>query len=111
MVSAPDRRPEPVPNVALQSLDVLWFQVAGTICNLACTHCFISCSPTNKTHEFLTLEQVRPYLEEVSPDGKVAEEVEDAWMELFGHIARVMSHGHTFYHVVSAAAPGGRRGG
>jgi len=28
------------------------------------------------------------------------ETVEDAWMELFGHIARVMTYGHTYYHKV-----------
>jgi molybdenum cofactor biosynthesis enzyme MoaA len=52
------------PEVALKSLDTLWFQVGGTVCNLACTHCFVSCSPTNHTHEFLTLEQVQRYLGE-----------------------------------------------
>ena len=52
------------PRVALDGLDVLWFQVSGTLCNLACGHCFVSCSPTNHTHEHMTLEQVRPYLEE-----------------------------------------------
>ena len=54
----------PAPRVALRALDTLWFQVGGTICNLACTHCFVSCSPTNHTHEFLTLAAIRPYLEE-----------------------------------------------
>jgi len=54
------------PEVALRSLDTLWFQVGGTVCNLACTHCFVSCSPTNHTHEFLSLEQVRGYLGEAS---------------------------------------------
>lgn len=52
------------PRVTLGSLDTLWFQVGGTVCNLACTHCFVSCSPTNHTHEMMSLEQVRPYLEE-----------------------------------------------
>jgi len=52
------------PAVALQSLDTLWFQVAGTVCNLACSHCFVSSSPTNRTHEFLSLEEIVPYLEE-----------------------------------------------
>ena len=52
------------PAVALRSLDTLWFQVGGTLCNLTCTHCFISCSPTNPTHEILSLETVRAYLEE-----------------------------------------------
>jgi AdoMet-dependent heme synthase len=52
------------PRVALRSLDTLWFQVSGTLCNLACTHCFISCSPTNHTHEMLSLEDVRRTLAE-----------------------------------------------
>ena len=52
------------PSVALRSLDTLWFQVGGTLCNLTCSHCFISCSPTNHTHELLSLETVRSYLDE-----------------------------------------------
>ena len=52
------------PFVPSVSLDTLWFQVAGTICNLKCTHCFISCSPTNHNHEMLSLAQVRERLEE-----------------------------------------------
>jgi sulfatase maturation enzyme AslB (radical SAM superfamily) len=52
------------PAVELRSLDTLWFQVGGTVCNLACSHCFISCSPTNHTHEMMRLEQVRAYLRE-----------------------------------------------
>jgi AdoMet-dependent heme synthase len=52
------------PSVPSVSLDTLWFQVAGTLCNLQCTHCFISCSPTNHNHEMLTLENVRQRLRE-----------------------------------------------
>jgi sulfatase maturation enzyme AslB (radical SAM superfamily) len=52
------------PRVRLGALETLWFQVGGTVCNLACTHCFVSCSPTNHTHEPMTLEQVRPFLDE-----------------------------------------------
>ncbi len=55
---------EKSPRVELRSLDTLWFQVAGTVCNLACSHCFISCSPTNHTHEHMTLAQVEQYLAE-----------------------------------------------
>ena len=54
----------PSPLVELRELDTLWFQVGGTLCNLACTHCFVSCSPTNHTHELMTLDEVGPYLEE-----------------------------------------------
>ncbi|HEV7672757.1 MAG TPA: radical SAM protein [Thermoanaerobaculia bacterium] len=59
-----ESQPLPPPRVELGALDTLWFQVAGTVCNLACTHCFISCSPTNHTHEFMSLGEVSRYLEE-----------------------------------------------
>lgn len=63
----PRSAPTPsAPQVALKSLDTLWFQVGGTVCNLACTHCFISCSPTNHTHEMLRLAGVQPYLDEAA---------------------------------------------
>lgn len=52
------------PSIRLESLDTLWFQVGGTLCNLACTHCFVSCSPTNHTHEMLSLVEIEPYLDE-----------------------------------------------
>jgi len=52
------------PHVPMLSLDTVWFQVAGTLCNIACTHCFISCSPTNHAHEMMTFEEIVPRLEE-----------------------------------------------
>ena len=54
----------PPPTVHLSHLDHLWFQVAGTLCNLTCHHCFISCSPKNNTFGFLTLDEVKKRLEE-----------------------------------------------
>ncbi|MCP4189477.1 MAG: radical SAM protein [Planctomycetaceae bacterium] len=53
-----------IPNVGFSHLDQLWFQVAGTLCNLTCEHCFISCSPKNDSFGFLSLEQVKRRLEE-----------------------------------------------
>src|SRR5438552_9360307 len=57
------------PAVALAHLDELWFQVGGTVCNLECRHCFISCSPHNHTFSFLDLDAVRRALEESVPLG------------------------------------------
>jgi molybdenum cofactor biosynthesis enzyme MoaA len=51
------------------SLDTLWFQVAGTLCNIACTHCFISCSPANHAHEMMTFEEVATRLAEAKKLG------------------------------------------
>jgi uncharacterized Fe-S cluster-containing radical SAM superfamily protein len=55
-----------LPHAPLRSLDTLWFQVGGTVCNLACSHCLVSASPTNHTHEPMTLLEVRPYLAEAA---------------------------------------------
>jgi molybdenum cofactor biosynthesis enzyme MoaA len=61
-----DHRPSTIeyPLVSLVHLDDLWFQVAGTLCNLTCHHCFISCSPHNRSFGFLDLATVRQALEE-----------------------------------------------
>ncbi len=48
----------PYPTLHYKHLDTLWLQVTGTMCNLACLHCFISCGPKNESHPFMTLEQV-----------------------------------------------------
>jgi MoaA/NifB/PqqE/SkfB family radical SAM enzyme len=53
-----------IPHVPLLALDTLWFQVAGTLCNIECTHCFISSSPTNRSHAMLTLAEVEARLAE-----------------------------------------------
>ena len=53
-----------IPTVELTALDDLWFQISGTLCNLTCSHCFISCGPTNRTFELISLEQVLSTLEE-----------------------------------------------
>ena len=51
------------PHVPLRALDQLWFQVAGTVCNLRCSHCFISCSPENHSFWFLSRSDVAAHLE------------------------------------------------
>ena len=53
-----------LPIVELNSLEILWFQVGGTKCNLECTHCFISCSPHNDKFAFLDYDTVANMLEE-----------------------------------------------
>ena len=62
--TTPQQKPRQVAKVSLDSLDNLWFQVGGTICNLSCDHCFISCSPQNDKFKMMTLEQIRPFLHE-----------------------------------------------
>ncbi|MBW3534336.1 MAG: radical SAM protein [Gemmatimonadetes bacterium] len=55
--------PSAPPEVPLASLDQLWFQVSGTVCNLRCRHCFISCAPDNDAFWFMERAAVREALE------------------------------------------------
>jgi sulfatase maturation enzyme AslB (radical SAM superfamily) len=61
--------PDAIPAVPLHSLDALWFQVGGTICNLWCTHCFISCSPKNHKFGFMDRASVNRYLDQSKTHG------------------------------------------
>jgi molybdenum cofactor biosynthesis enzyme MoaA len=67
LVSLPGLMPAPrgdFPAVPLLALDTLWLQVSGTICNLRCQHCFISCAPDNHSLGMMSLSQVEGYLAE-----------------------------------------------
>jgi len=52
------------PPVSSSALDTVWLQVGGTICNLRCHHCFISCSPENGKFAFMSADTCRKYLDE-----------------------------------------------
>ena len=65
--SREERKPGPM--LELEHLDTLWLQVTGTLCNLACLHCFISCGPNNDSHEMMTVEQVRAAIEGARAQG------------------------------------------
>lgn len=66
--SSPLLSPDP-PELALEALDTLWLQITGTLCNIACTHCFISCGPKNHQHEMMSVQQVRSALDEAYRQG------------------------------------------
>lgn len=55
---------EAPPRVAFRGLDTLWVQVTGTVCNIACRHCFIACGPKVTTHEIMSAESVRAAVDE-----------------------------------------------
>jgi uncharacterized Fe-S cluster-containing radical SAM superfamily protein len=59
----PGADPIEAPTVELRALDQLWFQVAGTVCNLRCNHCFISCAPDNHSFWFMSREEVNEGLD------------------------------------------------
>jgi|ERR1700722_3006287 MoaA/NifB/PqqE/SkfB family radical SAM enzyme len=53
--------------VALRGLDTLWFNT-GTLCNLTCANCYIESSPRNDRLEWLGIDDVRDYLDEIQHD-------------------------------------------
>ena len=56
---------EPRAFVGLAALKTLWFNT-GTLCNLTCANCYIESSPTNNRLAYITLEDVRTYLDEIA---------------------------------------------
>jgi MoaA/NifB/PqqE/SkfB family radical SAM enzyme len=52
------------PEVALSALDTVWFQLTGTLCNIACRHCFITCGPKDDRVPMMDAAEVRRFLDE-----------------------------------------------
>jgi AdoMet-dependent heme synthase len=57
------------PTLGFRWLDSLWLQVTGTLCNIACRHCFISCGPKADQLAMMSVEQVERALAEGSALG------------------------------------------
>jgi uncharacterized Fe-S cluster-containing radical SAM superfamily protein len=55
-------------SVHLTKLETLWFNT-GTLCNITCQNCYIESSPKNDRLVYLTLADVKGYLDEVRADG------------------------------------------
>lgn len=53
--------------VPLHALETLWFNT-GTLCNITCAHCYIESSPRNDRLAYLTLAEVKTYLDEIERD-------------------------------------------
>jgi sulfatase maturation enzyme AslB (radical SAM superfamily) len=50
--------------VPLHALETLWFNT-GTLCNITCAHCYIESSPGNDRLAYLSLGDIRGYLDEI----------------------------------------------
>jgi hypothetical protein len=59
---------EPCARVALARLDTLWFNT-GTLCNITCRNCYIESTPRNDLLSYITLDEIRPYLDEIDRGG------------------------------------------
>jgi MoaA/NifB/PqqE/SkfB family radical SAM enzyme len=52
------------PLVAFRALDTVWIQVTGTLCNIACRHCFVSAGPKSVSLPVMSRAQVEAALDE-----------------------------------------------
>lgn len=54
-------------SVTLHALETVWFNT-GTLCNITCAHCYIESSPQNDRLAYLSLADVRTFLDEIERD-------------------------------------------
>ncbi len=60
--------------VPFRALRTLWFNT-GTLCNLRCATCYIESSPRNDRLVYLSLDDVREWLDELAARGHATEEI------------------------------------
>ncbi len=53
----------------LFALDTLWFQLTGTLCNIACLHCFITCGPHDHRVPMMSRPRIESLLAEAQEIG------------------------------------------
>ena len=61
-------------SVNLKQLQTLWFNT-GTLCNLACTNCYIESTPTNDRLEYIRLGEVQQFLDEIQSQNLGTKEI------------------------------------
>lgn len=64
----------PRATVALTHPKTLWFNT-GTLCNITCLGCYIESSPSNDRLEYITLDDIAPYLDELAALGWPVDEI------------------------------------
>src|SRR5579859_7640781 len=57
------------PTVPLAALDTVWFQLTGTLCNIACRHCFITCGPREDRVPMMATPDVLRFVDEAEALG------------------------------------------
>ena len=65
------------PPVSFRALDTVWIQVTGTLCNIACRHCFVSAGPRSASLPVMSRGQVDAALEERSLKSRMMLQVHD----------------------------------
>jgi hypothetical protein len=96
--------------VALTGLRTLWVNT-GTLCNIACSNCYIESSPRNDALVYITAGELRPFLEEIARDRLPVEEIGFTGGEPFlnrdlpAMLEDVLSRGHRALVLTNAMKP------
>ena len=97
-------------SVGWNGLKTLWLNT-GTLCNIECENCYIESSPTNDRLVYLSLADVRPFLDEIEDLGEGPKEIGitggEPFMapEILDIIEAVLSRGHTLLLLTNAMKP------
>jgi len=97
---------EPRATVTLGALKTLWFNT-GTLCNLACTSCYIESSPTNDALTYLTLAEVDRFLDEVDAQTEIGFTGGEPFMnpEIMAMLDHALGRGHRVLVLSNAMRP------
>jgi uncharacterized Fe-S cluster-containing radical SAM superfamily protein len=60
--------------VALTHLTTLWFNT-GSLCNITCVNCYMDSSPKNDALAYISLDEMRTYLDEIDREAMQVEEI------------------------------------
>lgn len=101
---------QPRASVDFRRMETLWFNT-GTLCNLACGHCYIESAPTNDRLVWLTAAEVAGYLDEIDRLGWPVREIGFTGGEPFmapdiiAMLADALGRGHNVLVLTNAMKP------
>lgn len=96
--------------VALTHLTTLWFNT-GSLCNITCVNCYMDSSPKNDALAYITLDEMRGYLDEIDREDMKVEEIAFTGGEPFmnpdiiGMITEALGRGYRVLILTNAMKP------
>lgn len=96
----------PRAHVALERLETLWLNT-GTLCNLACAHCYIESSPTNDALVYLSAAHAERFLDQLSTPIEIGFTGGEPFMnpDIAAMLSDALERGHRALVLTNAMAP------
>ena len=96
----------PRAHVALERLETLWLNT-GTLCNLACAHCYIESSPTNDALVYLSAAHAERFLDQLSAPIEIGFTGGEPFMnpDIVAMLSDALERGHSALVLTNAMAP------